>query len=59
MMQFYPSYLAVLLLIMKTACETADQYKDIILKTHNDYRRQQGGSNINELVRSFYYLLGK
>ena len=42
------------LLIPNAICETADEYKDIILKKHNDYRRQQSGSNMNKLVRPYF-----
>ena len=37
-------------LITEVTCETAVEYRDLILQKHNDYRRQQGGSNINKLV---------
>ena len=43
-----------LLLIPNVICETADEYKDIILKKHNDYMRLQGGSNMNKLVRPYF-----
>ena len=41
---------SLVVLIMKATCETAEQYKELILEKHNGYRREQGGSNINKLV---------
>lgn len=32
--------------------ETADNFKDLLLEKHNNYRRQQSGSNMNKLVWS-------
>ena len=41
---------SLVVLIMEATCETAEQYKELILEKHNGYRREQGGSNINKLV---------
>ena len=44
---------SLVVLIMEATCETAEQYKELILKKHNGYRREQGGSNINKLVTQY------
>ena len=43
-------FFSLAVLIMEATCETAEQYKELILEKHNGYRREQGGSNINKLV---------